>query len=85
MLELLTDDARARLRGDGTLASIPQAARAGFARRLDALIERHRELWMARNRPGGRIDSVAWLEHLRAAYETGHADPTWGGWPQRFT
>ena len=85
VLELLTDDARARLAGDSTLASIPHATRAGFARRLDGLIDRYRELWMARNRPGGLVDSVTWLEHLRTAYATGQPDSTWGGWPQRFT
>lgn len=85
VLDLLTDDARARLAGDSTLASIPHATRADFARRLDALIDRYRELWMARNRPGGLVDSVAWLEHLRTAYTTGQPDASWGGWPQRFT
>ena len=59
--------------------------RASFARRLAALTDRHRALWLARNRPGGLVDSVAWLDNLHAAYESGRPDPTWGGWPERFT
>ena len=85
MLELLTDDARARLAGDSTLRSIPRPQRDDFARRLTELTNQHRALWLARNRPGGLVDSVAWLDNLRAAYETGQPDPTWGGWPKRFT
>jgi hexosaminidase len=85
VLDLLTDDARARLAGDSTLGSVPQAQRDDFARRLATLTDRHRALWLARNRPGGLVDSVAWLDNLRVAYETGRPDPAWGGWPQRFT
>jgi hypothetical protein len=85
VLQLLTDDARARLAGDSTLGSVPQATRDGFAQRLDELIDRHRSLWLARNRPGGLVDSVAWLDNLRSSYETGEVEPGWGGWPQRFT
>src|SRR5262249_12799174 len=85
LLQLLNDDARARLAAESTLASIPEATRIAFARRLDELIDRHRTLWSARNRPGGLVDSVAWLDNLRSAYEAGQVDPAWGGWPQRFT
>ncbi|HYL53099.1 MAG TPA: family 20 glycosylhydrolase [Acidimicrobiia bacterium] len=85
VLELLTDDARARIAGDSTLASIPQAQRDDFARRLAALTDRYRVLWLARNRPGGLGDSLAWLDNLRAAYESGRPDPMWGGWPKQFT
>jgi hexosaminidase len=85
VLELLTDDARARLIGDGTLGSVGQPQRDDFARRLAALTDQHRALWLARNRPGGLVDSVAWLDNLRVAYETGRPSPTWGGWPKRFT
>ncbi|HEY5173602.1 MAG TPA: hypothetical protein VIK54_17900, partial [Acidimicrobiia bacterium] len=85
VLELLTDDARARLAGDSTLGSVPQARRDVFARRLAALTDQHRALWLARNRPGGLVDSVAWLDNLHVAYETGQPEPAWGGWPQRFT
>ncbi|MDQ1448650.1 MAG: hexosaminidase [Actinomycetota bacterium] len=85
VLELLTDDARARLIGDGTLGSVRQPQRDDFARRLAALTDQHRALWLARNRPGGFVDSVAWLDNLRVAYKTGRPSPTWGGWPKRFT
>lgn len=36
-------------------------------------------LWLRRNRPGGLDDSLAWLRNLRAAYASGHPDPSWGG------
>ncbi|MGO9874755.1 MAG: family 20 glycosylhydrolase [Acidimicrobiia bacterium] len=85
VLALLTDDARARIAGDGSLGSVSEPQRREFADRVDSIIDRHRALWLARNRPGGLADSVAWLDNLRAAYLTGQPDPTWGGWPTRFT
>lgn len=85
MLQLLTDDARARVRADSTLASIPQAQRDELASRLDVLTAEYEARWLARNRPGGLADSLAWLRHLRDAYETGDADPSWGGWPAAYS
>lgn len=85
VLALLTDDARARIAGDGSLESVSQGQRQAFADRLDPLIEGHRALWLARNRPGGLADSVGWFDNLRAAYLSGQPDQTWGGWPTRFT
>ena len=85
MLDLLTDDARARLAADNTLGSVPQTRRDVLARRLGALTDEYRALWLARNRSGGLADSLGWLDHLHEAYETGEADPTWGGWPKAFT
>ncbi|MHB1536459.1 MAG: glycoside hydrolase family 20 zincin-like fold domain-containing protein [Acidimicrobiales bacterium] len=79
LVAVLSDDMRARLAGNGTLAAVSEATRRALARRLEALTERHRALWNARNRPGGLADSQAWLEHLRAAYETGRPDPQWAG------
>ena len=78
LVAVLTDDMRARLARDGTLAAVPETIRLTLAR-LEELIERHRALWNARNRPGGLADSQSWLEHLRTAYETGRPDPDWGG------
>jgi hexosaminidase len=85
MLELAVDDARARLAGAYTLASVPQARRDSFARRLESLRDRYRALWLARNRPGGLVDSLTWIDNLHHAYETGQPDPSWGGWPARFS
>jgi hexosaminidase len=79
LVELLLDDARARLEGDGHLRSVPEDARDGLARRLGVLTERYRGLWLSRNRPGGLDDSVGWLANLRSAYQTGRPDPAWGG------
>jgi hypothetical protein len=79
LVGLLVRDARARLAGDGTIGSVPDATRAELATELDELTERYRALWLNRNRPGGLQDSVGWLTNLRAAYATGRPDPTWGG------
>ena len=53
LVALLTDDARARLRGDGSLGSWPRTSEPACGARLDALVERYRVLWNGRNRPGG--------------------------------
>jgi hypothetical protein len=85
VLELLVADARARMAADGTLASVPDDVRRRLVDRLAPIIERHRALWLARNRPGGLGDSAHWLENLRNAYATGRPDPEWAGWPARFS
>jgi hypothetical protein len=71
LVRVLCHDARARLAGDGSLASVPERTRAELARELDTVIEAHEPLWHARNRPGGFADSVGQLARLRRAYETG--------------
>ena len=85
VLQLMMDDARTRLAAGTTLASVPEEERRALGRRLDKIIERHRVLWLARNRPGGLPDSAAWLANLRRAYETGEVDANWGGWPPQFS
>jgi len=80
LVALMCRDARLRLEGDGWLSAIPEAHRGQLADELDGLAETHRRLWLARNRPGGLPDSVAWLEHLRDCYRTGTTDRAWGGW-----
>jgi hexosaminidase len=80
LVALLCRDARARLENDGWLASVPDPTRQRLAAELEPMIDVHRRLWLARNRPGGLEDSVAWLSHLRDCYRTGDADLTWGGW-----
>jgi hypothetical protein len=79
LVELLVDDAQVRMEGDGHLSSVAEDARDELARRLGVLIDRYRELWLNRNRPGGLDDSLGWLENLRSAYQTGQPDPNWGG------
>lgn len=78
LVTLLCRDASARLEQDGWLSSVPEGTRAELASELRPLIERHRELWLARNRAGGLDDSAAWLEHLIHCYETGETDRSWG-------
>ena len=78
LVALLCRDARARLDQDGWLSSVPARKRAELAADLAPLMEHHRELWLARNRPGGLDDSVAWLDHLHECYETGVTDKSWG-------
>ena len=73
-------DARARLEADGWLASVPDGRRQQLAAELEPIIDAHRRLWLARNRPGGLPDSVAWLEHLLECYRTGTTERGWGGW-----
>ena len=79
LVSLLTRDARARLRGDGTLGAVPPDERTGLGDDLDLLLERYRALWLRRNRPGGLDDSLTWLQNLRSAYASGRPDPRWGG------
>jgi hypothetical protein len=79
LADLLFRDARGRLDGDGTIGSVRTDVRRELAIELDALIDEYRRLWRARNRPGGLADSVAWLQNLYTAYETGRPHPTWGG------
>ena len=80
LVALLCRDGRARLASDGWLGSVPEATRHGLAAELEPLVESHRRLWLARNRPGGLPDSVAWLTHLGDCYRSGTTDRTWGGW-----
>ena len=79
LVSLLTRDARARLRGDGTLGAVPPDERTRLGADLDPLVERYRTLWLRRNSPGGLDDSLTWLQNLRSAYATGRPDPRWGG------
>jgi hexosaminidase len=78
-LRLSCADARARLAGDGTLGSVPASVRAELRARCDELAQEHRRLWLERNRPGGLVDSLAWLDHLNRSYLSGSPDPGWFG------
>ncbi len=73
VLRLCVSDARLRMAGDGSLASVGAADRAALAGVLDDLVAEHRRLWERRFRPGGLADSVAWFEHLGSCYRTGAA------------
>lgn len=55
----------ARLEAGGGPGSLPAPARRRLARELDELVERLREIWLARNRPGGLPASAARLERVR--------------------
>ena len=59
--------------------SIPPSTRTRFAEDLRPVMGEHERLWLARNRPGGLSDSLAWLTHLEGCYETGNADFIWNG------
>jgi hypothetical protein len=72
-------DGRLRCESDGTVAGIPEAARHELAEAVRPVTEEHERLWLARNRPGGLPDSLAWLHHLRDCYETGEVELTWNG------
>jgi hypothetical protein len=79
LVTLACHDARLRLAGDGTLASVTAGDRARLGDELGAHLARHRALWLARFRPGGLEDSAAWLEHLGACYRRGEAEQSWFG------
>lgn len=68
LVDLLVRDARARLLAGGRLDGVARADRLAFADELDAHVARHRDLWLARNRPGGLDDSCARFAALGAAY-----------------
>jgi hypothetical protein len=78
LVALLCRDGQARLAEDGWLSSVAESVRHQLASDLQPIIDHHRELWLARNRPGGLEDSVAWLEHLLDCYESGVTDNAWG-------
>jgi hexosaminidase len=81
LAELLLDDAVARMAtDDGRIGSVPEGVRRPLADRMDAVIDAHRAHWMARNRPGGLDDSVAWLTRVGDAYRTGEVAPEWLNW-----
>ncbi len=75
VLELAVEDARLRLAGDGSLASLAPVDRSRLARLLEGVTAEHRRLWDEAFRPGGREDSLAWFDHLGSCYATGQADP----------
>jgi hypothetical protein len=79
LLDLLVRDARHRLAVDGTITGVPEAVRHELADELGELMGRYRALWLARNRPGGLVDSLSWLENLKAAYVTAQPVADWGG------
>ena len=59
---------------------MPDATRRRLADELAPIADAHRPLWLARNRPGGLDDSLAWLRNLERCYRTGQTDKYWGGW-----
>ena len=77
LARVLVADGRGRNAAGGGLADIDLSTRTVLADRLDAVIDAHQELWLARNREGGLSDSVAWLARLRDSYRTGAVDPDW--------
>jgi hexosaminidase len=58
--------ARLQAGPDTPVNAVPAKTRASLADQLRSLIQRHRELWLCRNRPGGLDDSVARLEPVLA-------------------
>ena len=79
LLGLACHDARLRLGGDGTLASVGPSDRHALETEVGTRIVEHRQLWLERFRPGGLSDSAAWLEHVRDCYRTGTAERSWFG------
>ena len=63
--------ARLALGASGSLRALPRADREPLAPVLRRLVDRHRALWLRRNRPGGLADSAARLERTLLALEAG--------------
>lgn len=68
LLALLVEDARCRLRAGGRIEDVSATVRRSLAARLEPMIDRHRSLWLARNRPGGLDDSCSRLARLLDVY-----------------
>lgn len=68
LLELACRLGRARLAAGPTVPvpELPASVRAELSSRLAPLVDEHAAIWLARNRPGGRADSVARLVRLAA-------------------
>jgi len=79
LLRLSCHDARMRLGGDGTVASLDPEQRVALATEAEAYIGLHRGLWVERYRSGGLDDSTAWFEHLLDCYRRGTAEQSWFG------
>jgi hypothetical protein len=77
LAEIAVDDGRARNAAGGPLPDIDERTRHDLADRLDVIIDEHRRLWLARNRPGGLSDSVSRLERLADSYRAGAVDADW--------
>jgi hypothetical protein len=63
--------ARTSLSEHEPLGALPTAQRGGLHREIGDLIERHRALWLARNREGGLVDSVRRLQAIAEALGPG--------------
>jgi hypothetical protein len=68
--------ATARLAAGATtpVESLPAAVRERLGEELAPLVAEHRALWLARNREGGRADSVSRLQRLQAMLAGGAAE-----------
>ncbi|MGC9346841.1 MAG: glycoside hydrolase family 20 zincin-like fold domain-containing protein [Anaerolineae bacterium] len=66
ILEWATRLGMARIEHEATetAASMPSDVRGPLAEELQALVERYRELWLRRSRPGGLADSAGRLERV---------------------
>ena len=45
-------------------STLPGSTRRRLRKKLGPLIDEHRAIWLARNRPGGLDDSSARLQHI---------------------
>jgi hypothetical protein len=46
------------------IATLDAGTREGLAAELAELVERHRKIWLSRNRPGGLLDSAGQMERV---------------------
>ncbi|MHB8507359.1 MAG: family 20 glycosylhydrolase [Candidatus Dormibacteria bacterium] len=68
LLRNLIHNAIARLQHGGAIEDVPPVERRKLAAELEPVISQHRQLWLARNRPGGLDESAGHLEALLRSY-----------------
>ena len=57
--------ARLEAGAQGSCAELPKERKRSLRQELEPLILQHQPVWLARNRPGGRADSVTWLTRVQ--------------------
>ena len=57
--------ARLETGAEGSCAELPEERKVELRHELEPLIQQHESIWLGRNRPGGRKDSVTWLTRVK--------------------
>ncbi len=79
LMQIVCLDNIFRLKGTGHIKDVSDNDRMLLSKKLGDTVKEHEILWNKLYRPGGLQESLAWLNHLKAVYDTGAPDPTWSG------